>query len=81
MYSGRFIRWLAGIFGSRLYDEETGRLLGRAFVLPWRGRIFLIGYTGLAPLRPLAKGDRRLNYWKLTVGFGTAREPDYPRER
>ena len=67
MYSGRLIRWLAGLFGSHLVDEETGRLLGRAFIIPWRGQVLLIGYTGLEPLRPVARSDRRPNYWKLSV--------------
>jgi len=81
MYSGKAIRRLAGFFGSRLYDEETGCLLGKAFLIPWRGRVLIIGYTGLVPLRPVARFDPRLNYWKLTIGFSAAREPDFPRER
>jgi hypothetical protein len=72
---------LAGLFGSRLHDEETGVLLGRAFVIPWRGRVLLIGYTGIVPLRPVVRRDPRLNYWKLTLGFSAAREPDFTRQR
>lgn len=75
------VRRLAGRFGCSLYDEETGRLLGRAFVIPWRGRILLIGYTGLLPLRPVVRIDPRLSYWKLTLGFAAPEEPDFPRER
>jgi len=81
MYSGKFVRGLAGCFGKRLVDEETGVLLGRAFVISWGGRILLIGYTGTVALRPVACRDPRLSYWKLTVGFSAAREPDYPKER
>jgi hypothetical protein len=81
MYSGRLIREAARFLGSRLYDEETGRFLGRAFVLPWRGRIVLIGYTGLMPLRPVVRCDFHLNYWKLTLGFTAPREPDFPRKQ
>lgn len=77
MHSGRLIRRLADRFGSRIVDQETGCLLGRAFLLSWRGRVWVVGYTGLKPLRPVATSDRWLNYWKLTLGFAAPVEPDF----
>jgi len=81
MYSGRLVRWVASFLGRHIHDEEDGCLLGRAFVVSWRGRVLIIGYTGLVPLRLVVCRDQRLNYWKLTIGFSAAREPDFPRER
>lgn len=79
-HTGRFIRALASRFGTELRDEETGCLLGKAFLVPWRGRFLVVGYTGLVPLRPVVRRDPHLHYWKLTVGFTGPREPDFSRE-
>lgn len=81
MYSGRVIRAAAALVGSRLLDEKTGQVLGRAFIIPWRGRLMVIGYTGLLPLRPVVCRDSRLSYWKLTLGFTAPSQPDFDRIR
>ncbi len=75
------MRGLSTLFGSPLYDEETGELLGRAFVVVWRGRIKLLGYTGSLPPRPVCVKRRKLAYWCLSIGFTAPREPDFPRIR
>ena len=67
------VRW----FGPRLVDAHSGRLLGRAFVLPWRGRLVLIGYEG-DPLRVEFGTQPRLTYWKQEILFTTPPAPDFP---
>ena len=63
--------------GPRLVDARSGRLLGRAFVLPWRGRLVLIGYEG-DPLRVEFGTQPRLTYWKQEILFTTLPAPDFP---
>lgn len=78
---GRIIRKLSGLFGSTIRDSETGEVLGKVFVVPWKGRIHFIGYTGVEPLRPVAIPTERISYWKMTLGFTGPREPDSPNIR
>ena len=63
--------------GPRLVDAHSGRLLGRAFVLPWRGRRVLVGYEG-DPLRLEFRTQPRLTYWKQESLFTTPPAPDFP---
>ncbi len=60
-------------------DVESGAVLGRAFVVAWGGRVHLLGFTGEVPLRPVAVPREKLGYWRVTLGFTAAREPDYLR--
>ena len=78
---GWLLRRLTAWIGTRIYDEETGELLGKALLIPWRGRLHLVGYTGSVPLRPVVKSTRSVTYWKLTLAFRTATRPDYHRQR
>lgn len=65
--------------GPKISDSETGRPLGRALLLPWRGRILVIG---LGPaVRPTFIPQTRLTYWKQELGFTTHPPPDFPNER
>jgi hypothetical protein len=72
---------IASRVGTTLRDAETGEALGKAIVLSWKGRIHLIGLTAPVPLRPIAVSTPRLTYWKTTLGFAAAKEPDYPNIR
>jgi len=78
---GWLVRQLASLCGSAIRDEDTGEFLGKAFLVPWRGRIYLVGYTGSVPLRPTAQARRAVTYWKTSVGFCSASRPDFPRQR
>lgn len=78
---GWLVRQLAALCGSQVRDEETGEFLGRAFLVPWRGRVHLVGYTGVVPLRPTVQARRAVTYWKVSVGFCCASRPDFPRQR
>ncbi len=67
----------ARCFGSRLADAETGKVLGRAFLVPWRGRVLFVGYDG-PPLRPVFLPQERVTYWKQEIGFAAPPPPDFP---
>jgi hypothetical protein len=75
--SGRLLRWLTVRFGRKIYNQQDGRLLGKAFFVPWKGSILIIGYTGIAPLRPITLPTQRLDYWRQTIGFTGPREPNF----
>ena len=63
-------------FGMRIVDHESGRLLGRALLIPWRGQIHLIGLE--ATVRPAFLPQKRLTFWKQALGFTTHPPPDFP---
>ena len=69
---------LARIFGTRVIDVETGRPLDRALLIPWRGKIHVIGLK--KNVRPIFQPQGRLTYWKQTIGFTAHAPPDFPRE-
>ncbi len=70
--------WLAHTFGTRIVDSETGRSLGRAFVIPWKGKIHIIGLE--AEVRPAFLPQKRLTYWKQEIVFTVHRPVDFPNE-
>jgi len=63
--------------GNTIVDAETGVRLGRAFLLPWKGTIKVIGLG--VPVRPVFLPQTRLTYWKQDLGFTTHAAPDFPR--
>lgn len=65
-------------FGSKVVDERTGCLLGRALFIPWRGRVLVVGLD--APVRPVFRKQSRLTYWRQELGFATHPEPDFPHD-
>jgi hypothetical protein len=66
-------------FGTRLQDAETGEVLGRVLIVPWRGRIQVIGLEELT-VRPTFRTQQRLTYWKQDLGFTKVPLPDFPNE-
>lgn len=70
--------WIAHSFGMRITDSETGKTLSRAFVIPWRGKIHVIGLTTAA--RPIFLPQKRITYWKQEIGFVAHPDVDFPRE-
>ena len=69
---------LVRIFGSRVTDFQTGRPLDKALIIPWRGKIHVIGLK--ENVRPIFLPQTRLTYWKQTMGFTAHVPPDFPRE-
>lgn len=70
---------LAQTLGTRILDQRTGRSIGRAFVIPWRGKIHVIGLE--PPMRVSWIPQERVTYWKQEIGFTTHPPPDFPNER
>lgn len=71
---------LARLVGSTLYDARNGRKLGRALIVPWRGRIHIIGLEAETPVQLRFLTQERLTYWKQEIGFVVASAPDFPHE-
>lgn len=69
---------LIRVIGSEIHDAADGSHLGRALLISWRGRVYLIGYEGL-PLRPVCVPQSGIQYWRMTIGFQRAIVPDYER--
>lgn len=72
-------RWVVRFFGSSIRDHVDGECLGRALILSWSGRVYLIGYVG-PPLRVVFVAPDKIEYWKCTIAFTKAMVPDFPRE-
>ena len=74
----RIVIGLARRVGSKVTDAETGRVLGRAFLFPWKGRIAVIGLD--AEVKPVFVAQKRLTFWKQDIGFTVQPPPDFPHE-
>jgi hypothetical protein len=71
--------FLARLVGTRLTDFQTGRDLGKALIIPWRGKVHVVGLE--TAVRAVFLPQKRLTYWKQEIGFTTQPPPDYPNER
>ena len=69
---------VARLLGARVTDARTGRVLGRALFIPFRGRIHVIGLDGIVV--PKFLPQKRLTYWKQELGFTAHPPPDFPHE-
>jgi hypothetical protein len=70
---------IAQTIGTRVKDFPSGRSLGRALVIPWRGKIHVIGLE--AAVRPMFEPQKRLTYWKQEIVFTEHPSPDFPNIR
>ena len=64
--------------GSPVVDARTGRVLGRALLVPFRGRVHVIGLD--AVVVPEFVPQEQLTYWKQELRFTTHPAPDFPHE-
>lgn len=71
---------LAQRFGIRLHDAETGKPLGRVLLIPWNGKIHVIGLVPEFSVRVQFLNQPRLTYWKQEIGFTAMPVPDFPHE-
>ena len=69
----------ARLVGTRLVDFQTGRDLGKALIIPWRGKVHVIGLE--RAVRVVFLPQKRLTYWKQEIGFTTQPPPDFSKER
>lgn len=74
----RLVIALARSVGSKVVNAETGEVIGRAFVIPWRGRIAVIGLD--AEVKPVFLPQKRMTYWKQDIGFMLHSPPNFPHE-
>jgi hypothetical protein len=63
-------------FGTLLIDQQTGKPLGRVLLLPWKGKVHVIGL--IPAVRPVFVPQKRLTYWKQELGFTAHPPPDFP---
>jgi hypothetical protein len=68
---------IAHMIGTRITDYRSGRSFGRALIIPWRGKIHVIGLQ--AAVRPMFQPQKRLTYWKQEIVFTEHPPPDFPR--
>jgi hypothetical protein len=71
--------FLARIFGTKVRDVQTDQPLGKALIIPWRGKIHIIGLEG--DVRPIFQPQKRLTYWKQEIVFTTHPPVDFPKEK
>jgi hypothetical protein len=71
--------WLVQKLGIRLIDTQTGECLGRVLIVPWRGKIHVIGLARSVRVSWLPQN--RVTYWKQEIGFAAYPAPDFPNER
>ena len=64
--------------GSRVVDARTGQVLGRALLVPFGGRIHVVGLD--ANVVPEFAPQDRLTYWKQELRFTAHPPPDFPHE-
>jgi hypothetical protein len=74
-----FILKFARTFGTRVVEAESGRSLGRALIVPWAGKIHIIGLE--QSVRAEFQPQKRLTYWKQEIVFKLHPPPDFPNER
>jgi hypothetical protein len=70
---------IAQTIGTKIEDFPSGRSLGRALVIPWRGKIHVIGLK--AAVLPMFQPQKRLTYWKQEIVFIERPPPDFPNIR
>jgi hypothetical protein len=70
---------IAHTIGSPIKDFHSGRSFGRVLIVPWRGKIHIIGLRG--NVRPMFQPQKRLTYWKQEIVFTEHEAPDFPRQR
>jgi hypothetical protein len=84
-FKRRILRPLAlgiiNLLGSDIRDVDSKERIGRALLVPWRGRILILG-EGVAgyAIAPKFYPQARLTDWKVELGFTRHPIPDYPRE-
>jgi hypothetical protein len=69
---------IAQSIGTPVKDFRSGKSLGRAFIVAWRGKIHVIGLK--AAVRPMFQPQKRLTYWKQEIVFTEHPSPDFPRD-
>ena len=53
-------------------------MLCRAFLIPWKGNVHVIGLPMHVQLRPVPLPEAKLSYWRQTVAWEQATAPNFP---
>lgn len=69
---------LVRLFGSSIRDARTGKLVGRAILLPWKGTVRVVGLSHAFVIPRFAQ-EAQTFYWHQTIEFATHAPVDYPR--
>jgi len=69
---------LINLLASDIRDVRTGEIIGRALLLPWRGRILFFGTS--PDLLPIFRPQTQMVQWRSTLGFTKHPSPDFPHE-
>ena len=75
LFRDSFVR-VARIVGTKIIDQRTGKSLGRALIVPWRGKVHVIGLE--TAVKVVWLPQKRLTYWKQEIGFATHPPVDFP---
>ena len=80
-----FLQNFVYFVGQKIYDEKTGKLIGKALIIPWRGKIhFFMGKNRKQDTFPFVYPHfckmKRACFWKQEIGFSIHPEPDFPNE-
>jgi hypothetical protein len=67
-------RWL----GSEIVDQRTGQPVGRALMIPWRGKILIFGLD--EPMQPVFLPEAKVRHGRQFIGFQSHPPPDFPHE-
>jgi hypothetical protein len=70
---------IARTIGTQITDFRSGKSFGRVLIVPWRGKIHVIGLQ--AAIRPMFQPQKRLTYWKQEIVFTEHSPPDFSMER
>ena len=54
-------------FGTKVYDAQSGEMLGRCMMISWKGRMHIIGAE--SHWVPVPLPQKRMTYWKQEIGF------------
>lgn len=64
-------RVLVPYLGSKITDCESGEELGRAFLVSWMGKFYVLAYNGDKPLLLVWLTENKVRYWRSRIGFTT----------
>lgn len=70
---------LLRLVGGKIRDIHTGEVIDRGLVLWFRGRMHVLGAS--RALVPVIARQKRLCYWRQSIGFTVHSKPDFPRLR
>lgn len=73
------LRCVVAVLGARMIDQRTGRKIGKALFIPWRGKLRVIGYGDKRVIAAF-EAQSRLSYWNQAMVFSSHPEPDFPHE-